>query len=643
MSSKYAELGLKVGLELHQQLNTKHKLFCSCPTTLRDDEPDVVFMRYLRPTRSELGTVDEAALLEHEKGKVFIYQAYNDSTCLVEMDEEPPHQLNDEALDIALGIALMLRANIPDVIQVMRKVVIDGSNTTGFQRTAIVALGSRDSVIEDSEGPVHIQTICLEEDAARKISESEKEVVYRLDRLGIPLIEVATTPEIRSPEQAQRVALKLGQLFRISGKVKRGKGTIRQDLNISLEKGARVEIKGVQDLELLSKVVELEVERQLKLLQITEELKSRGVADVECEVVDVTDIFRGSQSKVISQGIKRGGRVLALKLPGFAGLLGREVQPGRRFGTELKDYAVVWGGVKGIFHTDEMPAYGISQQEVDKLKEHLKCGDMDAVVFVVDEVDKARRALEAVARRCREAIKGVPDETRAANPDGTTRYMRPRPGAARMYPETDVRPIVITKERLEGISRSLPEMPEKKLKRFIEEYGLSKDLALLMVNSYRLDLFERIVSSVPEVSPTIIATTLEYTWKSLKREGVPLDNIDEHKIIDVFRALGKGIIAKEAIPEVLRGMAENPQCTVMEVIEKLGFKAMTLEDVKDFVDKVVRENVEIVKSRGERAVQAIMGKVMAHLRGKVDGKLVNQIVREKVGELLKEIGRSEKP
>ena len=628
--NRYEELGLKVGLELHQQLNTKSKLFCSCPTMLKDDEPDVVFIRYLRPTRSELGAVDEAALLEYEKGKAYVYQAYSDITCLVEMDEEPPHALNEEALDIALQIALMLKAQVPDVVQVMRKVVIDGSNTTGFQRTAVVAVGGPESVIQDPEGPVHIQTICLEEDAARKISESEDKVVFKLDRLGIPLIEVSTAPEIKTPEQAQRVALKIGQLFRILGKVKRGLGTIRQDINISLAKGGKVEIKGVQDLELISKVVELEVQRQLKLLEIRDELKRRGVVDVKSDVVDVSDVFKNTKSKIILQGLQRGHKVMAIKLKGFAGLLGVEIQPGRRFGTELKDYAVVWGGVKGLFHTDEMPAYGITEAEVSELKKRLGCGPNDASVFVVDEEERAVKALQAVLRRCRDALRGIPDETRAANPDGTTRYMRPRPGASRMYPETDVRPIVITKERLERLARSLPEMPEEKLKRFVEEYGLSKDLALLMINSYRLDLFERIVSEVPEVSPMIVATTLEYTWKSLKREGVPLEQVDETRLLEMFKALGKGLMAKEAIPDVLKTMAENPNASLQEILEKLGLRALSLDEVRALVDRIIEENADVLKERGDRAFKVVMGRVMSVLRGKVDGKLVSEVVRERV-------------
>jgi glutamyl-tRNA(Gln) amidotransferase subunit E len=628
--NRYEELGLKVGLELHQQLNTKSKLFCSCSTLLRDDEPDVVFIRYLRPTRSELGTVDEAALLEYEKGKAYVYQAYSDTTCLVEMDEEPPHALNEEALDIALQIALMLKAQVPDVIQVMRKVVIDGSNTTGFQRTAVVAVGGPESVIQDPEGPVHIQTICLEEDAARKISESEDKVVFRLDRLGIPLIEVSTAPEIKTPEQAQRVALKIGQLFRILGKVKRGLGTIRQDINISLVKGGKVEIKGVQDLELISKVVELEVQRQLMLLEIRDELKRRNVVDVKSDIIDVSDIFKNTKSKIILQGLQRGYKVMAVKLKGFAGLLGVEIQPGRRFGTELKDYAVVWGGVKGLFHTDEMPMYGITEAEVSELKKRLGCGPSDAAVFVVDEEERVVKALQAVLRRCKDALKGVPDETRAANPDGTTRYMRPRPGASRMYPETDVRPIVITKERLKRLARSLPEMPEEKLKRFIEEYGLSKDLASLMINSYRLDLFEKVVSEIPEVSPVMVATTLEYTWKSLKREGVPLEQVDEAKLLEMFKALGKGLMAKEAIPDVLRAMAENPDASLSEILKKLDLRAFSLNEVRALVDRIIEENADIFKEKRERVFRVVMGKAMSVLRGKVDGKLVSEVVKERI-------------
>ncbi len=269
MEIDYKKIGLKAGLEIHQQLDT-NKLFCSCPSELRDDRPDIIVKRKLRPVAGELGRVDVAAAYEKSKKKTFIYEAYSDSTCLVELDEEPPHPLNKEALQIALQIALMLNAKPVDIIQVMRKTVIDGSNTTGFQRTALIA---RNGYIETSSGRVSIPTICLEEDAARRITETKSTVTFRLDRLGIPLVEIATAPEIHSPEQAKEVASYIGMVLRSTGKVKRGIGTIRQDLNLSIKGGARVEIKGVQDLNSIPKVIEKEVLRQLNLIKAGKKIK----------------------------------------------------------------------------------------------------------------------------------------------------------------------------------------------------------------------------------------------------------------------------------------------------------------------------------------------------------------------------------
>ncbi len=634
----YKDLGLKVGLELHQQLDTKHKLFCNCPTRIRDDPPDVVFVRRLRPTQSELGQVDEAALFEFKRGKTYVYEAYNDSTCLVEQDEEPPHDINREAVEIALIASLLLKAEPVDVVHVMRKVVIDGSNTTGFQRTAMVALGGPKSKLEDPDGDVGVQTVCVEEDAARKISESASEVRYRLDRLGIPLIEVTTAPDIWNPDQAERVALKIGQILRATGRVKRGLGTIRQDLNVSIERGARIEIKGVQDLELISRVIELEVQRQLKLLEITEELRRRGVKeeDVKDEFIDITELFQATKSKLIKGKLEMGYRVMALRLPGFAGLLGVELQPNRRLGTEFKDYACFWGSVEGIFHTDELPAYGISSDEVQRLKEEVKAGTSDAVVFTVAPQVNAIEALKAVARRAREALRGVPEETRSVNPDGTTHYTRPRPGSARMYPETDVRPLTIPKEYIEKLRSNLPELPERKLKRFIEELGLSQELATLMVSSYRLDLFERVLKEC-NVPPSLVATTIEQTWRSLKRDGLPMELISEETIVEMFKLVEKGVIVKEAVPEVLAWLAKNPSKSVEEAVEALGIKAIPLSEVERIIDEVLKVKEPLIKERGVRAEKAIMGEVMKVLRGKVDGKRVSELVSRKLREALSRV------
>lgn len=256
----YEKLKLKAGLEIHQQLDT-HKLFCNCTSILRSDEPDLIINRKLHAVAGEKGEVDVAAQYQKSLGKEFIYQFYKDNNCLVEIDEEPPHNINQESLNIALQISILLNCKIFPIAQIMRKTVIDGSNTSGFQRTVLIA---RDGFIETAFGKVRIETVCLEEDSARKISENNEKVTYRLDRLGIPLIEIATAPDIKSPEQAKEAALHIGEILR-SCKVKRGIGTIRQDVNLSIYGGNRVELKGVQDMKMFVKIIDNEILRQKKL------------------------------------------------------------------------------------------------------------------------------------------------------------------------------------------------------------------------------------------------------------------------------------------------------------------------------------------------------------------------------------------
>src|SRR3972149_292669 len=328
MSVDYSKIGLKVGLEIHQQLDTAEKLFCSCKPELFKEEADFTFLRRLLPTQSELGQVDPAAYFEFQKGVKVLYEANRQTSCLVEMDEEPPHPLNREAVEVVLTAALMMNMQPIDEVHVMRKTVIDGSNTTGFQRTCIIAL---DGWIKVGEKVIPIQAASLEEDAARKTgTEAEGKIIrYRIDRLGIPLIEVASGPVIYSPSEAQEVALAIGRILRDTGRVMRGLGTIRQDLNVSIPNGALVEIKGVQELELISKVVDYEVQRQLNLVRIRAELnekemKSESLSD---NFSDVTDVFRQTKCKVLMKALEKSQKIFAVKLSGFKGYLKRELMP----------------------------------------------------------------------------------------------------------------------------------------------------------------------------------------------------------------------------------------------------------------------------------------------------------------------------
>ncbi|AFK50476.1 glutamyl-tRNA(Gln) amidotransferase subunit E [Thermogladius calderae 1633] len=631
----YEKLGLRVGLEIHVQLDTREKLFCSCPTKLVEEDSVDVFYRELRPSRSEMGEVDQAAVLEWKKGRRFKYDSPRSASCLVEADEEPPHQMNREALEVALAVALSLNMRIVDEVYVMRKIVIDGSNVSGFQRTSLIAMNGW---LEDEDGRVRIQTLCLEEDAARKMGESEYEVEYKLDRLGIPLVEIATAPDIHSPEQARRVAFKIGQLVRLTGRAKRGLGSIRQDVNISITGGGKVEIKGIQHLYMIPRVIEYETLRQLRLLEIREELRRRGVVkeSLRAVFVDLTDLFRNTQSKLIKRLLtEKNAVVYGLKLAEFKGLLGLELQPGRRFGTELADYARVWAGVGGLIHSDELPGYGITVEEVNEVYRRLGANpERDAFVLVVDERSKALRALEIVLERVKVALDGVPEETRAANPDGTTRYMRPRPGGARMYPETDIPPILITGDLIESAKRLVPEPFEAKLERFVRDHGLSRELATSVINDIRLDLYERLVEKWRgKVPPVLIASTIANTLRMLENEGVRVENIEDEHIEKVIDLVAAGKLVKDAIPDVLREVSKEPERDVEEVVRELGLSRISESDVLDLVDKIVKENLEKLKSRRDKAFNIVMSEAMKVLRGRVEGSLVADIVKRRLREL----------
>jgi len=627
----YEKLGLKVGLECHQQLDTKEKLFCSCKPELFKGEPKITFLRRLRPTQSELGQIDPAAYFEFKKGVKILYEADPQTSCLVEMDEEPPHDLNREALDITLTAALMMNAKPVDEVHVMRKVVIDGSNTTGFQRTCVVALGGE---IQVDGKKIPIEHISLEEDAARKTGEEGFIIRYRIDRLCIPLIEVATAPVIHSPKEAEKVALTIGRILRATGKVKRGLGTIRQDLNISIREGALIEVKGVQELELISKVIELEVQRQLALIQISEELKARGVTEnqIRDKIIDVTPIFKDTKCRVLRRAIKKKKHIMAIKLPGFSGLLGRELIPGLRLGTEMADRARFWGRVGGILHTDELPKYGVSKEEMDRLMEILEAEPQDAVVIVADSKENCIDALRAVAERAREAVKGVPEETRAANPDGTTRYMRPRPGAARMYPETDIPPIPITDEHIRRLRKALPELPEHRIRRLIKEYGINKKLALQLQDSEYGDLFERIVEETA-ASPTLVAATLTETFKSLKREGIKVEKLRDNQIIKIFKLISTGKTSKEALPEIVKWLSEHESANPMDAVEALGLSMLPKDEVQRIIREIINRNRELVVEKGEKAFGFLMGLIMKKYRGKVNAEEVSKMLREEISKI----------
>ncbi len=596
---------MKCGIEIHQQLDTG-KLFCRCPSEIRDDVPHRVFRRKLRAVAGETGDIDIAAMQEQARDLTYIYEAYDDTTCLVEADEEPPLPMDEEALDIVLEVSKMLKASFVDQVQVMRKTVVNGSNTSGFQRTALVAT---DGKLETPSGDVGIPTICIEEDAARDIAREGDEVTYRLDRLGIPLIEIATDPDITTYEQVREVAEKIGMILRSTRKVKRGLGTIRQDVNVSTEGGRRIEIKGAQDLKMISKLAELEVKRQESLIEIKKAFKVlKPKLDSNPEELDLKDCGCSFAAKADC--------VIGLKLDGFAGLLGKELQPGRRLGTEFSDYAKVKAGVGGIIHSDEdLGKYGFAKEEVVRIRDSLKVGENDAFALVVGTREKCRIAIEAVRLRAKMCSDGVPKEVRKANKDGTTSFLRPMPGAARMYPETDIHPITLSGERLKAITTG--ELLTEKATRFERVYKVSPDLARMAAKSAWFDLDE-MVGRYKNVKPALIAESALVFPKEIKRRHNKELDIKRH-IHTVLEKLDAGEINNDAVFELLVDIAHGKKPDFSK------FKMVSDEEL----EKAVKETVS--KNKGA-PFGALMGMVMGRFRGRADGKKISELVKKHIAK-----------
>jgi glutamyl-tRNA(Gln) amidotransferase subunit E len=602
-------LGFKCGIECHQQLEGR-KLFCSCPTTLRDDNPQFTVKRKLRAVVGETGRVDIAAREEAEKGKYYLYEGYYDTNCLVELDEMPPEPINKEAFETALQVCKMLKGDFVDGAQVMRKTVVDGSNTSGFQRTALLA---RNGILETSEGKVRIPTIILEEDACRPIKNEKDHVVFRLDRLGIPLMEIGTEPDIISPEHAKETAEKLGMLLRSTGKAKRGIGTIRQDVNVSIKEGNRVEIKGAQDLKSIPTLIENEVKRQVNLVDIHKELHKRRVKKFDNKATDVSKTLKNSGSTLVTKILQAGNKVMAIKLNGFAGLIGKETLPKKRLGTEFSERAKVIAGVGGIIHSDELPAYGITEREVGVLRKELLCEEQDGFALVADEKERCLKALVAVNERANQAIQGVPMEVRKANPDNTTSYERQMPGAARMYPETDIPPITITKKMIDAVK--LPEWISDKTKRY-EKMGLGKDLAILTAKSPKAALFETLVSKHKKIKPAFIAETIMTAPRTISRQFEIEINPSEEDFELLFDELSTDKVAKENVLDILK---ENKP--VSEVIEK--YHMMSDKELEKELKKIVSANKGL-------AFNALIGEAMKKLRGKAAGKKISEMLKKMV-------------
>lgn len=610
---------LKCGVEIHQQLDTEEKLFCSCSTDKNEEELGE-FERKLRPVAGETGSTDRAAQFEFLKDKKFRYKLY-ENNCLVEADEEPPHPINQEAIDIGIKTALIMNCEIPDEIHTMRKTVIDGSNTSGFQRTAIIGLNGE---IDTSKGKVRISDMELEEESAGINKKKGNLSVYDLNRLGIPLIEVGTKTDIKNPEHAKEVALKLGMILRSTGKVKRGIGTIRQDVNVSIPKGARTEIKGFQEVKKIDQLIRNEMERQEKLIEIKEELKEKtNKEDLnKVEINKVSSLFEDTENKIIQRSLQQGGEIYCINLPGLSGLLENKLyhNADKTLGKELSEYAT---GEKGIIHTDENLAdYGL-EKEFEALRKELSSKENDLIV-VVAGTGNGREAIESVLERAKKLLEGVPEETRDANPDMTTSYSRPLPGKARMYPETDIPIYPVREEKLDDLRANLPETLEEKREKFKEELG--EELADQIIKSDRLDDYEELRENYNSKQ---VANLIINTLKSVKAKySVDTSNLNKEELEDIMNNLNS--IPKASLDQVVQEKCKKPENEVEEIIESMGLEKASEDEIEQTIEEIIEKKSDMIKEKGKRAISPLMGLAMKELKDKADGQEVNQILQEKI-------------
>jgi len=629
----YREVGLRCGLEIHQQLLTEKKLFCRCQAVLHRDEPGAIILRHMRPTLSELGEYDGTALMEFKTKKDVIYQLYNDTVCTYEMDDTPPFRLNHDALDISLEIALLLNYSIVDEIHISRKQYLDGSIPTGFQRTGIVGV---EGWIPYKDRKIRLIQLGLEEDACREINDVGHQITFKTDRLSIPLVEVVTHPDIQTPTEAGEVAELIGRLLRSTGKVRRGLGSVRQDINVSIKGSTRIELKGVSKLQYIPKAVAFEVQRQKALLDIRDELRLRGITEhsFQNEQKDVTTVLKQTRSKRLKEVLKNKGKIHGILLRGFAGIFEVPTQTGKTFSDEIA------GRVRVIACLDVMPnivsnahfrQFGFKWKEITTLETMFDAKPTDTIVLVWGSAEDVKTAIKEIKIRAVEATIGVPSETRQVFPDGTNDFERILPGPNRMYPDTDTPPAPISEKSLKNIRKGMREplwVTEKRL----TALGLPSFLVRSLSISNNLGIFDRIIQTL-NINPMLVAVTLEETLKSLQRKEKHGQRPSDDTLYQVFQLLSEKKYSKEALPVILAFLMKNPQKMVSEALIELKISPLSIDTLQEVVDEVI---VKCTRSKeADCHFDRVMGEVMKMVRNRIDGKIVHDVVKTKLPDTKK--------
>lgn len=612
----YETVGFKSGLEIHQQLLTDKKLFCRCPAAHYSTKYHAEILRHMRPTLSELGEYDGTALMEFKTKKDIIYRINRDTVCTYEMDDTPPFLINDEALDIALECGLLFDCSIVDELHIARKQYLDGSIPTGFQRTAIFALNGK---IPFKNRSIDIVQMSIEEDSCREVSDQGHTRVYLTDRLGMPLIETVTGPNMRTPFEVAEVARMCAKLVRSTNKVRRGIGTAREDVNVSVEGGTRIEIKGVPKIGRIPLLTYNEAMRQWNLLRLREELHKRGITKetFEASSTDITRIIKKAHYQPVRSAIDQGLKIKCVTLKGFVGLLNWQTQTDTYFSKEISDRVRVIAcltNIPNIIHSDSR-GDNLLSAEWQNIKRNVGATDNDTLVLVWGNDQDTDMAVKEIIIRAKEATIGVPSETRQALRDGTNGFERILPGADRMYPDTDLPPTKITDERLNRLKENLPEkfwISEDWYKRL----GIPADTIDELSISKFAKLFKYAVNEM-KINPTLAAVALIQFPKRLKKMKFDTSLITVEMMKDIFSAYKDGLISRHGI-----FIAMQKSINKGKFYPEFLPKPLTSKEIDEIINEAEKTIGQIKLLNPEKKNEVLIGQSMNKIRMSVEGKFV---------------------
>ena len=617
----YDDIGMKAGLEIHQQLKTEKKLFCRCPAAKYNKKYDAEILRHMRPTLSELGEYDGTALMEFKTKKEIIYQINHESVCTYEMDDTPPFQINQDALDISLEIAMLMNYKLVSEIHIARKQYLDGSIPTGFQRTTIVGI---DGWIPYKNRKIGLIQLGLEEDSCREISDIAHTRTFVTDRLGMPLIETVTQPDMKTPQEVADVANILRWLVRSTGKVRTGIGAARQDVNVSIRGGTRVEIKGVHKIPYIPKLIYNEVLRQYSLLKIKEELKSRGITEKNFQATseNVTQYLKNTSWEPISRAIQRGEEVHCVNLKGYSGILSFPTQTGRVFSREISDRVRVISCLTRSPNilTSESTEESIESIAGDKIRKAVGATSRDALILVWGNAKDIISAVEEIKIRAKEATVGIPSETRQAMIDGTNGFERILPGPSRMYPDTDLPPLEITFDRVDRLQKNVPEQLWKREKKY-RKIGVPEHLIIVIASSSRADIFEYVVNKL-KLQPILASRILFEKTVEWKRSGLKIENITNEIWKEFFMYVKKYPAIAEVADRIFINLLTKQESHVKDEIDIFIKTNIQEDNLKHLVKEAFNEDIN--RNVSENLIhKQIMGKVMRQVRGIIPGKIVS--------------------